>query len=434
MDKPSQGLFESDEAYAARIAHQADERSVELATGEKPSQGFFESDESYTARIRHEAKEAEIKLVTGERPSQGFFESDEDYERRITLEARRSVVADRDSSKAAQGWFEDDGDYRRRISREADEAAIERETGSRPSQGWFESDDDYRARIWREAREVRAARDADDPGYDPHHSYESSSESSDSGSYSGSSGTSSSGWGGWLILAIVAFGIISAFDGKRNSSSSAPALSPSAYVAAPGLNVRSGPGRDHSIVTTLLRGDRVRIIARDSRDPAWVRVEVSDMEGWVNGDYLTDQSQSTSPPATSQAVEGPINVRPRITLQYQLSEDRQSLDAVQDVLLRYGNWRVGEPERVLPSGENRPEVYGGLRFYFEADSALARVVCMEVVGELARQGRTVTMPLWPMVTGQREGRFNASPGLIEVWVSPLPPPTQGAAPMGQCGR
>lgn len=433
MDKPSQGFFESDEAYAERVAREADERSVELATGEKPSQGFFESDESYAARLRHEAKGAEIQLAGGERPSQGFFESDEAYDRRLTLESRRSVVGDRDKSKASQGWFEDDGDYNRRMSREADEAAIERETGSRPSQGWFESDGDYRTRIWREAREVRAARDPRHPGSEPDRSY-GSYQSSDSTSYSGSSGTASPGRGGWLILAIVAFGIISALGGERRSSSAESTMSRSAYVAAPGLNVRSGPGRDHSIVTTLLRGDPVQIVGRDSRDQAWVRVQVSGVEGWVNGDYLTDRTRSTSPPVAAQAAEGAINVRPRVTLQYQVTGDRQSVNAVQDVLLRHGDWRVGAPERVLPSGENRPEVYGGLRFYFEADSALARAVCMEVVGELARQGRTVTMPLWPMVTGQREGRFNASPGLIEVWISPLPSATEGPAPMGQCGR
>lgn len=432
MDKPSQRFFESDEDYAERVAHQADERAVELATGEKPSQGFFESDESYSARIRHEAKEAEIKLATGEAPSQGFFESDKDYERRITLDARRSVVAAQDETRASQGWFEDDGDYRRRMSLYSCEAAIERETGSKPSQGFFESDDDYRARIWLEAQELRAGREYGGVEYEPEQASDYSYESSDSGSSSGSSGTSSSGWGGWLILAIVAFGIISAVGGERRSSL-AESVSQSAFVAAPGLNVRSGPGRDHSIRTTLLRGDPVQIVGRDSREPAWVRVRVSGVEGWVNGDYLTEQLESTpsTPAPTAAASSG---VRPRITLQYQLSGDRQNVAGVHTALLRHGNWRVGEPERVLPSGENRPEVYGGLRYYFEADTALARAVCMEVVGELARQGMTVTMPLWPMVTGQREGRFNASPGLIEVWISPLPPAADRTAPMGQCGR
>ncbi|HYR08728.1 MAG TPA: SH3 domain-containing protein [Longimicrobium sp.] len=431
MDKPSQGWLESDDDYAARIAREADERSVELAKGQKPSAGWLESDEDYARRLRREANESEFELSSGEKPSQGFFESDEDYEKRIGLDARRSVVASQDESKASQGWFEDDGDYRRRIYKEADEAAIERETGSRPSQGLFESDEDYRARIWQEARELRVARDPEDVGYEPEPAYEYSYTSSDSSSSTGSSSTSS-GWSGWLVLAVIVFGVIFVSrDGQRISPATSQSLR-SAYVDAAGLNVRAGPGRDHAIVTTLLRGDAVQIIGNDSRSTDWVRVRVDGREGWVNGDYLSDRIDSA--PRSVPRVEGMRTARPRVTLQYQLTSDRQIVADVQEALGQHAEWRVGEPERVLPAGENRPEVYGGLRYYFESDLPLARAVCMEVVSELARQGMTVTMPLWPMVTGQREGRFNASPGLIEVWISPLPSATGGPAPMGQCGR
>lgn len=434
MDKPAQGFFESDEDYAQRVARQADERSVELATGEKPSQGFFESDETYAKRIRRAADESEIKLSSGERPSQGFFESDADYQQRISLEAKRSVVASQDESRASQGFFEEDRAYRQRMSRQSDEAAIERETGSKPSQGFFESDEDYRNRIWHEARELRAAREFDEPEHESSESYTYSYESSDSGSSSSSSG-SSSGWGGWLILIVVVFGVLGALGDRPSSSASGSSSSRSAFVNSPGLNLRSGPGREYAIVTSLLRGDPVQILGSDSRDSRWVRVQAAGSEGWVNSDYLSDRRESAVTAVTSNGPPASTTVvRPRITLQYQVTSDRQIIDGVQVVLRRNSEWWVGEPERVLPAGENRPEVYGGLRYYFESDLALARAVCHEVVSELARQGMTVTMPLWPMVTGQREGRFHASPGLIEVWVSPLPPATESPAPLGQCGR
>jgi len=97
---------------------------------------------------------------------------------------------------------------------------------------------------------------------------------------------------------------------------------------------------------------------------------------------------------------------------------------------------VGSPERVLPDAVNRAEVYGGVRFFFEEDSVLARSVCEVIRNELAERGYDVTFPLWPMVTLQRQGHFRARRGLIEVWISPLPPPITGGDParMGRCGR
>lgn len=232
-------------------------------------------------------------------------------------------------------------------------------------------------------------------------------------------------WMGALIVMVVgiAVGMAAARGWQPWAREAAVAAS---FVDAPGLNVRAGPGTAHPILVPLLRGDAVQVIGRDTRDPDWVRVRVGDVQGWVNGRYLS----ATRPLARAPSAPA----RPHVTLQYQVTGDLPHVTNLQAVLRRHADWRVGEPERVLPSGENRPEVYGGLRFYFESDSALARTVCTEVVAELARRGMTVTMPLWPMVTGQREGRFHASPGLIEVWVSPLPAAASGPVPMGRCGR
>lgn len=126
-----------------------------------------------------------------------------------------------------------------------------------------------------------------------------------------------------------------------------------------------------------------------------------------------------------------------ITLQYQARGDADDLRAVYDTLTQHGGWRVSRPEPVQPAGENTAATYGGVRYYFSEDSARARVVCETVIASLAQQGYTVTLPLWPMVTGQRLGRFRASRGLIEVWISPLPQPPLDPKlrpRIGQCGR
>jgi hypothetical protein len=46
-----QGWFESDEDYARRVAREANERTIEDASGSGPSQGWLESDDEYEARI-----------------------------------------------------------------------------------------------------------------------------------------------------------------------------------------------------------------------------------------------------------------------------------------------------------------------------------------------------------------------------------------------
>jgi hypothetical protein len=141
-------------------------------------------------------------------------------------------------------------------------------------------------------------------------------------------------------------------------------------------------------------------------------------------------------PAPPTAVPPTESVLPRITLQYQARQDAGKVAEIQRALQQRDGWRVGSPEQVLPDAVNRAEVYGGVRFFFEEDSVLARSVCEVIRKELAERGYDVTFPLWPMVTLQRQGHFRARRGLIEVWVSPLPSPITGGDPtrMGRCGR
>jgi hypothetical protein len=159
MNTPSQGFFESDADYRARISREADERTIEDNTGDAPKQGFFEKDDDYCARIEEEADESVIEDVTDDAPKQGFFEGDDDYRDRMSIEADESTIEDATGDTPKQGFFESDDDYRERVSEEADESIIEKASGDAPSQGFFESDDSYRERISEEADEYRASSD-----------------------------------------------------------------------------------------------------------------------------------------------------------------------------------------------------------------------------------------------------------------------------------
>ena len=167
--------------------------------------------------------------------------------------------------------------------------------------------------------------------------------------------------------------------------------------------------------------------------PDWARIRVRGIEGWVSRRYLADDLRDRR-----TRFRGAVRARtdPHHPPVPGPRRPTDGLARARSALKQRGDWRVGSPEHVLPAGENRPETYGGVRYFFEGDSVLARAVCTEVQAEMARHGYSVAMPLWPMVTRQRLGLFNARPGLIEVWISPLPPPASGGGPVqpGQCGR
>jgi uncharacterized protein YraI len=234
----------------------------------------------------------------------------------------------------------------------------------------------------------------------------------------------------WVVLA-VALGLVRVIFGSTPISGSPVAAIATAFVTAADLNVRAGPGRTGPVLAIVGQGERVEILPGGA--PYWARIRVRGIEGWASRRYLTESPDGQDARTSAVPfVPGPT----RITLQYQDPVDRQTVSRVRLALRHHEGWRVGSAEHILPAGENRAETYGGVRYFFEGDSVLARVVCTGVQAELARRGYTVTMPLWPMVTRQRLGLFNARPGLIEVWISPLPPsaPSGEPVPPGQCGR
>jgi len=151
----SQGFFEGDSEYRDRIRREANEKTIENATGKKPSQVFWEGNEDYRNRIEREANEKTIENFSKRKPSQGFWEGNEDYHNRLEREANEKTIENYSREKPSQGFFESNEDYSVRIRKEANETIISN-SGSKPKQGLFESNHTYRSRIAHEARVTKS--------------------------------------------------------------------------------------------------------------------------------------------------------------------------------------------------------------------------------------------------------------------------------------
>ena len=152
-----QGWFESDDEYRDRMEREANERTIEDATGSSPSQGWFETEDEYQNRLADEAHESVIEGHTGSAPSMGWLESDDEYRARIEQEANESRIEGLSGESASQGWFETDEEYNTRVRQEANEHEIRSASGENARQGWFEGDYEYRSRINREANEHKVS-------------------------------------------------------------------------------------------------------------------------------------------------------------------------------------------------------------------------------------------------------------------------------------
>ncbi len=191
------GWFESDSDYRDRMEREANERTIEDATGSTPSRGWFESDDNYSDRISREANEQTVESATGAKPSRGWFESEENYSARVDREANERIVEMSGGSRPTKGLFESDDNYETRVRQEANEATIKTSTGNAQSKGLFESDYEYRQRIDREANEYRAS----SGGNGTYGGRGGGYSGGGYGSYSG--GSSSSSGGGFVIWVIV---------------------------------------------------------------------------------------------------------------------------------------------------------------------------------------------------------------------------------------
>lgn len=119
----------------------------------------------------------------------------------------------------------------------------------------------------------------------------------------------------------------------------APAPTPATReVAVGGLNLRSGPGRDHPVLSTLTRGTQLEVLR--SQGP-WLEVRAGAQRGWVHGAFTASLAPTPTPsPASTpshQVSAGRLNVRRGPGLQHArlgtLSEGTRL-----EVLARQGEW------------------------------------------------------------------------------------------------
>ena len=201
----SQGIFESDDNYHARVTREADEQTIKEVSGSAPSQGFLESDTAYKDRISTEANERRVEASSGSSPSQGVFESDTTYRSRVAKEANEHEIERATGSSPSQGWFETEQSYETRVRKEANEQTIARTTGQPARQGWFEGDHAYRSRLATEARELRIGGGNDraetsDPPATSDHKTHHGSPSNAWRSSSESVARDTRRWPKWLLL------------------------------------------------------------------------------------------------------------------------------------------------------------------------------------------------------------------------------------------
>lgn len=82
------------------------------------------------------------------------------------------------------------------------------------------------------------------------------------------------------------------------TTSSVPSVTPLATISTGALNVRTGPGVNYGIVTTVSFGQSVALIGRTSNN-VWVNIQVGNQTGWVNGSYITPNVAISSLPLTA---------------------------------------------------------------------------------------------------------------------------------------
>jgi uncharacterized protein YraI len=80
------------------------------------------------------------------------------------------------------------------------------------------------------------------------------------------------------------------------------AAAESRYVNSPdGVNLRSGPGTSHSVITTIPHNGEVRVIRHEG---SWTQVEYRGQRGYVSSRYLTEQRTQGSQNNRSSQTSG----------------------------------------------------------------------------------------------------------------------------------
>ncbi|RQW21350.1 hypothetical protein EH196_15030 [Bacillus sp. C1-1] len=113
------------------------------------------------------------------------------------------------------------------------------------------------------------------------------------------------------------------------------------------LNVRTGPGTNHSVLTTLNKDERVELIAKTGQ---WYQIKVGNVEGYVSGQFLTfsQESEDQIEEVDEEIIaEGKTTARLNLRAQPNTNSSIRttlSKDQTVQIVKKEGNWyfvRVG---------------------------------------------------------------------------------------------
>ncbi|WDF04465.1 SH3 domain-containing protein [Shouchella hunanensis] len=113
------------------------------------------------------------------------------------------------------------------------------------------------------------------------------------------------------------------------------------------LNVRTGPGTSHSVLTTLNKDERVELIAKTGQ---WYQIKVGNVEGYVSGQFLTfsQESEDQIEEVDEEIIaEGKTTARLNLRAQPNTNSSIRttlSKDQTVQIVKKEGNWyfvRVG---------------------------------------------------------------------------------------------
>ncbi|WP_349407988.1 SH3 domain-containing protein [Pseudalkalibacillus sp. SCS-8] len=76
-------------------------------------------------------------------------------------------------------------------------------------------------------------------------------------------------------------------------------------VSATSLNIRSGPGTNHSVVGSLRKGDKVDVLQRKE---GWSQIQYNQLKGWVAERYLTNGPPKTASPIQPKKAKVTVSI------------------------------------------------------------------------------------------------------------------------------
>ncbi len=149
----------------------------------------------------------------------------------------------------------------------------------------------------------------------------------------------------WAILAIVSFLFISCVTTTLYNSKTVTSVS---------ANMRNGPGINYSKITTLHKGDIVKII---SKKGGWYKIKFGDLEGWMYKRLFETEGEKQA----------------RIQKAREEAKRRKKTDRSVDIRKQI----ISEGDKLYDKGYNVNEVYAILGWKYGISAEKVRDIILE---------------------------------------------------------